>query len=433
MVPPIRSPKKLDTLKDKDDMLTRSKAKVRSCCDFCLLACPELSDSIQCIICTKHFHLSCASLTLNQKSYLADRCIEWLCQGCYFNKLASSTQSANKLALAIQQIDEGVTAFKKEIANYNLINDDHIDVLYQKCKTIEDTISTNNLICIENQTTANARIAALNLELQCMTDKFNNLENDVISLKENLKEVNECNYKATNNSLPLSLKAKLDHLDRLWVAQNLLLINVPVIKDENVSALVYKFCDLIGMPNPPVNSFNCYRVATKTKNSQHPAPILIKFNNINQRNEMFSSYLENLKGSHPPNALMMGLSSDPMRIYLNENLTSDAFKLFTRAREYKQQGCIFQTFTSYGSVFVRLKREGPKMRVNSIEHLDSICNINGNTKKQKTNEPIRSLRINTKSGNSTLHDDARTSSSSKFNVNFINTKNNNNISNTQQI
>lgn len=179
-----------------------------------------------------------------------------------------------------------------------------------------------------------------------------------------------------NKSLSATLQSKMEHLDRLWTVQNLMLINVPFQKDENIFEIVSKFCSIIRKPISTNSGISCFRVTSKRNQNpndrQHPAPILIKFNNINQRNEIFTAYLESLKGDNPPNFINMGISVDPVRIYLNENLTNDSYKLFTMARHYKQKGLIFQTFTAYGLVYVRLIRDGRKIRVNSMSYLDSL-------------------------------------------------------------
>lgn len=373
----------------RDDKITRSKSKL---CDICTGDNANVHDIISCAVCLKSFHLLCVSVTLAQKQYLVNRSVGWSCPSCYFSNLSETKSSLSNLKAAISKIEDGfnvlkdgVTVFKNEISTYNQINDINIAFLMESNGTYKNDITSLNSDVETLKTVTQLKLTSLKDEindgavnLACLQQKFDVMEARMQQLLSS-QNVGECSS---------DLNDKLEKIDRFMLSHNLMLINVPMNKSENVADLVHKFLIVIGLPKLTESKYECHRISSKTDaKSNQPPPIVIKFYNRKHSDQVLHSYFSKIKAKSYPDYKSLGLGNSVARIYLNESLSSKALKIFTMARQLKQQpnANIHQVFTSHGNIFIRKSPEGRRIKIGSTDQLQKLNNNLQNNYQRHTN------------------------------------------------
>lgn len=170
---------------------------------------------------------------------------------------------------------------------------------------------------------------------------------------------------------------------------DLIVRNVPVLKDENVALIVQKICSYVGFQSPygvPVafrlrgakESAVVSRVTrskpdkTINKSVQFPS-ILMKFATAwDVKIFMDGYYKASLKLSN------VGFNSED-RIYVNENLTPANFAIFRLAREMKKTGTVTKVSVRDGIVAVHmLGDEKNFIPVKTIKDLEALVIVSDN-------------------------------------------------------
>lgn len=115
------------------------------------------------------------------------------------------------------------------------------------------------------------------------------------------------------------------------LSHNLMLIDVPMKKYEDVPQLVHKFLDVIRLPKSADNKYVCQRISPKTDvKSTQPTPIIIKFYNRKHSDLVLHNYFCKTKAQNYSEYKSIGLGNSVTRIYFNESLSSKALKIFTK-------------------------------------------------------------------------------------------------------
>lgn len=349
------------------DIMTRSKAKPT--CDICNKDCLVEFDCITCKSCCKIFHLLCTSLTCIQNKYLCDRGIGWNCHYCYFSKLSTVDAKLSNLDVVVMKMEETFKSFHKGIANYNQLNDANIAELKAFNESVSLDLMNMRKDFEELQSATLKKILVMESAMVTYAEETSSLR----TLVSSLEAKSSCSP-SVNKSISISASKRDDFVDHLMNSHNLLLINIPEMKNENLVSIIIKLSVELGM----VNGINikCHRLRSRNNSRQnHPSPILIKFDDFSQRNTMFNLYLARIRMKNFPSCKMLDLSCDT-RFYLNECLSSNTYKIFLKGRQLQQTGKIHQVFTSSGQVFVRVSADDTKLKIKNIEQLLSL--IKGN-------------------------------------------------------
>ena len=215
--------------------------------------------------------------------------------------------------------------------NYNniLIEINNIkDIVKYQTKLIQDLITNNNILTekvtnLEEKSTINSKLQTINIE------KINELSNNNVSellltninSSDNENDIDNIDYSITNNLIKL-FEEKLE-----------------VIVNKSDIANIIKIKNL-----------------KKTDDNIITDKYIIKFNNSTIRYDL----LKNRKKFK---------NSD---IYLNENLSKENSNIFYNTRTLYRNSKIAGTWTFHGSVYIQIKKNSENIKINSIDHLNSL-------------------------------------------------------------
>lgn len=168
-------------------------------------------------------------------------------------------------------------------------------------------------------------------------------------------------------------EARIDQLERISRANELIISGVPRLDNENIDAVCNSICEAIGFTgNNTIQT--CFRVPLKSKVATSNKPnrpfspsIIIKFWSTDAKISFFKSYMDKKSLC----VTDIGFST-PARVYINENFTKKNFEIFRMARKLKVDGKIFQYHTSVGRVSVKLNADSRQIGIDSSEQLNSI-------------------------------------------------------------
>lgn len=230
---------------------------------------------------------------------------------------------------------------------------------------ISNLIETANkklLVSISKET------SALKTEIQQLSvsvnEKFTNVIKDVVNVQQRCDILEDLSKRQERR-------------------KELIVRNVPVLKDENVSDLVKQICSAVGFLSPygcPVafrfRGANESVAATRVTRSAfekskdkyvQPPPILLKFaTDWDVMCFMAGYYKVSLKLSD------VGFISED-RIYVSENLTPTNFAIFRLARDLKKTGAVIKVRVQDGFVSVQLPGDARNFKlVKNIQELQSL-------------------------------------------------------------
>lgn len=260
--------------------------------------------------------------------------------------------------------------FLFDISNYHQLLNDDINLLRDETRNNASIITTltNEIECLK--TSQGSRLGQMHME-------FNELSNNFLALQDKFKSMETKVQKHVNTgdkNTTAHIDDKFDHIDRFMLSKNLVIINVPVRQNEDVSAITLKLAHSVGMNNLMQTDFIGYKILPNKNTSSHPPLIIIKFYNKRNRDELFQHYINQVKEKKFPCLASLGITDTNARIFLNEHLTSRAFKIFMAARKLKQENSqIFhQVHTYQGNIYVRLTEHGKRVKINSVDHLSTF-------------------------------------------------------------
>lgn len=227
-----------------------------------------------------------------------------------------------------------------------------------------------------------------NAKLIASINKVNdNLKADILKLSTNINE----KFANINKEVEL-VQQRCDVLEDLSSRQDrrkeLIVRNVPVLKDESVATIINTVCSVIGFQSPygaPVafrlrgNMETAKATRTtrsqsdkvKEKTVQYP-PIILKFATEWDSKVFMDRYYRkaSLRLSD------VGIRSED-RIYISENLTPASYAIFRLARDMKRTGAIIKTRVQDGIVAVQLPGVSMKLiPVKKIQDLQTLVSLN---------------------------------------------------------
>lgn len=204
--------------------------------------------------------------------------------------------------------------------------------------------------------------------------------NRLIQLEEDFHDNLNKHDKKLDNRLTILENARpfidqenrIDQLERLARANELVISGIPLMDNENLDAVCNDICKAIEF-NGSNSIESCFRLhvtrqATRNSSNRPNLPsILIKFWSSGAKSDFFNAYMmkRNLCVTN------IGFNT-PSRIYINENLTKRNFEIFRLARKMKLERKIFQFHTHNGRISVKLDPESRNIGIDSMDQLYSL-------------------------------------------------------------
>lgn len=198
--------------------------------------------------------------------------------------------------------------------------------------------------------------------------------------------------KLENNDLNNRILSLEDHVARMDRRNQLIIRGIPVLKDENLYAVLSSISSTINFDINKCSGINIFRVTVNIKKSSHveekrtlrstsvlsqikikhsPA-VVINFGTSYDRNSFFRQYLHYLKnGSLNVAQLGIGLSSSA-RIYVSENLTKKNSFILMKCAALKHIKKIYQYFTKNGLVYLRRSKDDSPVLISEVGLLSQL-------------------------------------------------------------
>lgn len=183
------------------------------------------------------------------------------------------------------------------------------------------------------------------------------------------------------------MEARIDYLERLALANELVIRGIPRKENENVNKICDMICESIGF-NGKNTIQECFRVTSKWNNINDSSTkafspsIIIKFWSSSAKMGFFKLYIDK-KSLCTTN---IGFES-PARIYVNENYTKKNFEIYRLACQLKAEGRIFQFHSFKGRISVKLNQEARPIGVDSREQLHDLIEDHAAQNQRKQQEP----------------------------------------------
>lgn len=208
-------------------------------------------------------------------------------------------------------------------------------------------------------------------EVANLSDRILNLSNRVEKV-ETVADKIECMKSdlETMKSEIENLKIEKQKHDNLHVASDLRINGVPFLDNENLYHVFDTLCNNLNIVTPTVKSI--YRINHTQKIRDYPETIIVHLVSPNDKNYILKN-IALFKKSNKTNMQLkhIGLNSDKP-FYVNENLTTNNYKIFQNALKLKRQKCLESTFTLRGLVYVKRAREEPPIMVDSSDKLINL-------------------------------------------------------------
>lgn len=183
-----------------------------------------------------------------------------------------------------------------------------------------------------------------------MSSKFEAAKSENSGLKSDNKHLNE------NNQMLLQ---KIRHLEQYSRLNNLEIRGVPTTQGENCRNIVELLGKKVGCPIKPEDIDTVHRVPTRDINNKN---IIVRFCSRDMRTE----FLKKARKFRPKTDLLGFSAAQEKPIYVNEHLTSDNKRLFSKALALKKQmkwaflwtdNCVIKARQTLDSVVHRLVSE----------------------------------------------------------------------------
>jgi hypothetical protein len=143
---------------------------------------------------------------------------------------------------------------------------------------------------------------------------------------------------------------RINMLESQSYKNDLILNNIPVLRDESLSEIFLKICNAVGVDPTNLMPPKLFRLKSST--------IIIKFNCSNSRNLFFTCYLKKL------NLCLKDIGLESLkRIYISESTSKYTRELFKEAIKLKNEGLLYKVYIRNSSVFIITKDKEPPVLV----------------------------------------------------------------------
>lgn len=227
--------------------------------------------------------------------------------------------------------------------------------------------------------------------ISAMNERFDKFDNKLDQQSTNL--TNECKklYEAINKIETGFFAHKEEVIGRINILENfradtirtdrlndVIVKNVPQLKQENLQTMFENICETIGFQHDLYQSVNTmFRLGKLSKNGIRSPPILIKFTTQILKQEFLSKYFSFGKLC----LRSFGFESDD-RVYINENLSPAINNIYAKALSLKKNKLIDKVVTKSGYIFVKFPGRTDLIKISNLSELPKIPLVASNTTSQ---------------------------------------------------
>lgn len=206
--------------------------------------------------------------------------------------------------------------------------------------------------------------ADLRKSFEFMSKKYDDMKEKLDSMEAERK----------NNFLHIKkLEEKVEFLERSCKSCSLELRNVPQTKPETKEDLVTIVRNVGKALNMSIDASEIKDVF-RTRSKQAIQPIVVELTTVIKKEKTLNS-LKSLKKDQKGNQLtstMISVGGPVVPIYVSDNLTTKARRIFSLAREFARNNSYKYCWSSHGLVYLRKTDGAPALRMLEEEDLDNL-------------------------------------------------------------
>lgn len=295
---------------------------------------------VKCKICAKEFHHNCARLAESDLANINNCNLLWTCKECT-SKMFQKTSNADPLPT-------------KGNCNEPTLND-VIDLIKELRNDQKESIRSIGLL--QDETAEIRKIMdKINDDLNDKENKINNIESNVINLKQENEE----------------LKEKLNILDQSVRMNCLEITGIPECgKGENVFVTAQIVCSCIGfkLENSMIDS--CYRRRENVNKLNQAKTIIIKFLKNSDKQELMKcrKVKRDFSTKYFKDTSLAQYVKNHEIIYINDFLTIQNKILLHKAKQFKKENNYKFVWTKNGLIFMRKEESSRIINVTSTKML----------------------------------------------------------------
>lgn len=205
-----------------------------------------------------------------------------------------------------------------------------------------------------------SEIGEIKQSLQFMSDSFEEIRSENKLLNELTRKLDT--ELVRSRTRIVGLENRVSILEQELRSRNIVIMNVPRVKDESVKDIVSKIAGKLEVTLLGDN-FSCSRASRK-----EDSPIIVKLTSAELKNRLLSMrrQLKNFTGDS------CGLSGANNIIYLNEDLIPSAQLLLSAARKFKRSHSYKYLWISNGRIFLRKSDDSRAFHIKCESDLDKL-------------------------------------------------------------
>jgi Baculovirus FP protein len=199
-------------------------------------------------------------------------------------------------------------------------------------------------------------------QLSLNTVAIKNLQTDNMNIKSNLN----------------TIQLKLREIDQQNRSKNIEIQMLPEQRNENLSIVFKKLCDVVSYPITTNGIISCHRVPKINNASSRPRNIVITMLDTNIKDDLLSAvrrYNKN-KPNDKLNAALLGVSPTASPVYVCEHLSPDNKELHAATRSFSKEQNYKFVWIRNGRIFTRKNESSPPIHIKNREVLASLVNVN---------------------------------------------------------
>jgi hypothetical protein len=168
------------------------------------------------------------------------------------------------------------------------------------------------------------------------------------------------------------LEAKLEQLEKQGRITSVEIRNIPKQKTETKDDLINTILKIGNVLKVPINQSEV-RDVFRTNGKTGSKPIIVEFTTVIQKERILSSIKKfNREHQDKLNTEHLSIAGPRSPVYLSENLTPRAKRLFFLARELASRQSFKYCWTSYGKIFIRKEEGAQLIRIESEADINSM-------------------------------------------------------------
>lgn len=171
-----------------------------------------------------------------------------------------------------------------------------------------------------------------------------------------------------------NLTNRMSAIEKTTRSYNIEIQAVPESRNENVTSLFKKLCNIVNFPLEDGGIHACRRIAKMDNTSKRPRNILVTLASPRMKDSILSA-VQRFNKAHPRDTLnsrQLEISGETHKIYVVEHLSPQCKQLHAAARRFAREKQYKYVWAKYGRVYLRKDDNSGSIFVKNLETLDKL-------------------------------------------------------------